>query len=615
MAHRRQKAVQEVGPGQLEGGGGKAGMTADEVPLHQLPVYHQLHLPLPVVHQLKGAGRPGGGPQQLHHMLRCGEGQPGAAQLGGDVLGFEGLVPRHHQQVEVGLLPVGEQQVLADGSAQHLFHRLAVLHGVGIFMVTPLVGDAQLIQKGVHRHLIGVALLRGRTAVYVGIHYHGLHLLQGVGHVLQNVVDVLNAHAEAHQVGRDAGGGQLLIGHLAVGGGGGVQGAGLGVGHMGGDGGQLQTGHEFGGRLTASLDAKGHHTAGAVRHILLSPLVVGVPLQAGVAHPGHLGVVLQELGHSQAVLAVLCHPQRQGLQADVEIIAVLRGGDSAQVPHELNGGLGDIGPLQAEALGVGDTVVALVGGGQAGELVGVGVPVKLAGVHDSAAHRVGVAVHVLGGGVGDDISAPLKGPAVHRGGKGVVHNERHPVGVGRLGKFLDVQHGEGRIGDGLAEHRPGLGPEGCVQLLLGAIRVHKGEVNAHPLHGDGKEVVGAAVDGGGADHVLPAGDDVENGIEGSSLTGGGKHGRGSPLQGADLGGHMVVGGVLQPGVKISAGLQVEESPHLLAGGVPEGGGLDNGDVPGLSVAGSIARVDTLGTDTVLAHGLILPFYAWVPVAK
>ena len=76
---------------------------------------------------------------------------------------------------------------------------------------------------------------------------------------------------------------------------------------------------------------------------------------------------------------------------------------------------------------------------------------------------------------------------------------------------------------------------------------------------------------------------------------------------------MVIGGVLQPGIKITAGLQIKEGPHLLSGGIPEGGGLNNGDVSGLSVAGGIARVDTLGTDTVLAHGLILPFFAWVTV--
>ena len=252
-------------------------------------------------------------------------------------------------------------------------------------------------------------------------------------------------------------------------------------------------------------------------------------------------------------------------------------------------------------------MVALVGGGQAGELVGVGHPVELAGVHNGAAHRVGVAVHILGGGVGDNVGAPLEGTAVHGRGEGVVHDEGHAVGVGRPGELLDVQHGESRVGDGLAEHGLGVGPEGGLQLGLRAVRVHKGELDAHPLHGDGEEVIGAAVDGGGGHHMVAAGGDVEHGVEVGRLAGGGEHGRRAALQGADLGRHVVIGGVLEAGIEVAACLQVKERAHLLAGGVPEGGGLDNGNIPGLSVSGSVAGVDAVGAHTVVAHGHALLF--------
>ena len=74
--------------------------------------------------------------------------------------------------------------------------------------------------------------------------------------------------------------------------------------------------------------------------------------------------------------------------------------------------------------------------------------------------------------------------------------------------------------------------------------------------------------------MFPAGDNVKDGVKGSRLTGGGQHGRGSPLQGADLGRHVVIRGVLEAGVEVAALLQVEEGSHLLAGGVAEGGGLE-----------------------------------------
>ena len=46
--------------------------------------------------------------------------------------------------------------------------------------------------------------------------------------------------------------------------------------------------------------------------------------------------------------------------------------------------------------------------------------------------------------------------------KGVVHDQRHAVGVSSLGKFLDIQHSQGGVGNGLAEHHLGVGPESVV---------------------------------------------------------------------------------------------------------------------------------------------------------
>ena len=381
-----------------------------------------------------------------------------------------------------------------------------------------------------------------------------------------------------------------------------MQHTGLGVRHVGGDGGQLQPGHEFLCRGPAALHAKDDHAAGPVGQVLLRPLVVLVPGQPGVLDPGDLVVALEILGHRLGVLTVLLHPQGKGLQPDVQQEAVVGGGNGAQVPHELDGGLGDVGPLQTEALGVGDSVIALIRGGQAGELVGVGVPVELAAVHDGAAYGEGVAVHILGGGVGDDVTAPLEGAAVHRGSEGIVHDKGNSVGMGRLGKLFDVQHGEGGVGDGLSKDRLGVGTEGGVQFLLRALGIHEGELDAHALHGDGKKVEGPTVDGGGGDDVVSAARDVEDGIEVGRLSGGQQHGGGAPLQGADLGRYRVVGGVLQSGIEVAAGLQVEQLAHLLAGLIAEGGGLDDGEIAGFAVAGPVAGVEAVGGDLIIAHG-------------
>ena len=64
--------------------------------------------------------------------------------------------------------------------------------------------------------------------------------------------------------------------------------------------------------------------------------------------------------------------------------------------------------------------------------------------------------------------------------------------------------------------------------------------------------------------MVTAGGNIENGVEGGRLAGGEQHGSGASLQGADLGRHGVVGGVLEAGIEIAAFLQIEQFSHLLA---------------------------------------------------
>ena len=215
---------------------------------------------------------------------------------------------------------------------------------------------------------------------------------------------------------------------------------------------------------------------------------------------------------------------------------------------------------------------------------------------------VGVAVHVLGGGVGHDVRPPLERLTADGGGEGVVHDEGHAVAVGGLGELLQVQHDQGGVGDGLAKDGLGVGAEGGVQLRLGAVRVHKGKLDAHPLHGHGEEVEGAAVDGGRGHHMVPGGADVEDGEEVGRLAGRGQHSCRAALQGADLRSHPVRGGVLQAGVEVTGCLQVKQGPHGLAGGIAEGGALHNGDVAGFAVFRHIPGVEALGAVLIVLHG-------------
>ena len=258
--------------------------------------------------------------------------------------------------------------------------------------------------------------------------------------------------------------------------------AGVGVGHMGGDHGQLQPGHEPLRRRPAALDAERDDAAGAVGHVFLGTLIVLVPGQTGKFHPGHFFVALEEFGHLLGVLAVPGHPDVEGLQPQIEQVGVHGGGDGAEVPHELGGGLGDIGPLQAELFGVSDAVIALIRGGQAGELVRMGHPVKLAGIHNCTAYCCTVAIHVLCRRMSNNISSPLNWAAVNRCRECIIYNQRYPVCMCCSRKFFNVQNRKCRIGNRLAKYRSCVIFECRIQFLFCTVRRNKCNINSHLFH-------------------------------------------------------------------------------------------------------------------------------------
>ena len=241
----------------------------------------------------------------------------------------------------------------------------------------------------------------------------------------------------------------------------------------------------------------------------------------------------------------------KSFQPDIDQKGVLGRLDGAQIPHQLGGSLGNISQL-SEFLCVDDAVIGLIRLRQSLKLVMMGFPVKIAAVHNTAAYRSRVAVHVLGGAVGHNIRSPLKGTAVDGGGKGIIHNQRHSMAVGHSRELLNIQHRQSRIGDSLREKGLGIGSEGLFQLLLRGVRVHQGTLYPHLGDSHRKQIGGSAVNSPGAYDVISRLAEVHHRIKVSRLPGRGQHRRYAALKLADLSCHCVVGGVSQPGIKIAA---------------------------------------------------------------
>ena len=245
----------------------------------------------------------------------------------------------------------------------------------------------------------------------------------------------------------------------------------------------------------------------------------------------------------------------------------------AGIAQPLHAGLEDEGE-RAEGFGVGEAVVGGIGLDEVLEAAG-GLPVELARVDDQAAEGGAVAADELGGGVDDDVGAPLDGPHQGRGGRGVVDDQREAIFVGDGGELLDVGHVELGIAQRLGVERAGFGVDGGAQA---------GEVvGIDEAHGDAllgqrvvEEVVGASVERcGGDDLVAGAG----QGLDGERLGGlagcDGERGR-SALQRSDALLQHVGGGVHQAGVDVAELLEAEEARRVVGIVEDVGGGLVDG---------------------------------------
>ena len=126
-----------------------------------------------------------------------------------------------------------------------------------------------------------------------------------------------------------------------------------------------------------------------------------------------------------------------------------------------------------------------------------------------------------------------------------------------LGKALNIEYGEGGIGDGLAKDEFSVGLKGCLELLIGAVGGNERAGQAHTTHGMGKQVVGTAVDGRARDHVIAGAGNVKDREEVRGHARAREHRSGATLHLADLGGNQIARGVLQTAVEVARLLQVK----------------------------------------------------------
>ena len=227
-------------------------------------------------------------------------------------------------------------------------------------------------------------------------------------------------------------------------------------------------------------------------------------------------------------------------------------------------------------------------------LVTVLLPIEVAAVHDNTAYLHRMAIHVLGGGMGNDIRTPLKWSAVHRSGEGIVHDQRYAVLVRHISKFLDVQDHQCRIRNGFRDHNFCVRLECCRDFFRRCIRVHKGTLNAQLLEGYRQQIEGSAVQCGRCHDVVAGFADVKNSIEICGLSGGSHDSGNAAFHVRNLCRYSIVGRILKAGVEVAFCLQVKKLSHFIRRIILKCGALVNWQGTRLPLRRSISGMDTLG---------------------
>ena len=120
-----------------------------------------------------------------------------------------------------------------------------------------------------------------------------------------------------------------------------------------------------------------------------------------------------------------------------------------------------------------------------------------------------------------------------------------------LGKALNIEHGEGGVGDRLAKDKLGIGLKCRLELLVGAVGGNERAGHAHAAHGVGEQVIRTAVNGRARDHMIAGTDHVKDREEIRSHARAREHRSGAALHLADLGGNEIARGVLQTAVEVA----------------------------------------------------------------
>ena len=333
--------------------------------------------------------------------------------------------------------------------------------------------------------------------------------------ILDDVVDVLDADAQADRLGCDAGCRLFVFCQLTMGGRSRVRCQRLGIADVDKPLEDLQRVIELHASLKAALDAECQQRRGTPAGVFLRQLIIGRIFQTRIAHPLDAAVPLQMPRHGQRVVGMPLHAQRKRLHSLQNQEGVEGAERRARVAQRHRARPTDI-RRGTQRFCIDDAVVARLWLGELIELVAMRSPVEDAAIDQDAGDGRAQPAQVLGGGMQDDVAAIFHRLAERRGRHGVVDDDWHAVRMRHIGDGCQVGDIASGIADRFAEDGARIGVDVLGQAL-GAVIFGKAHINAQLGQHVAEERPGAAIKLGHGDDIVARLSQIDDGIMDGSL--------------------------------------------------------------------------------------------------
>ncbi len=112
-------------------------------------------------------------------------------------------------------------------------------------------------------------------------------------------------------------------------------------------------------------------------------------------------------------------------------------------------------------------------------------PIEIAAVHDTTAYARGMAVHIFGRGVRDDVRSPFERTAIDRRGERIIDDQGYAMIMGDAGELLHVQYHNARI-EIISPNIAFVFGRNALRSLLARVLIYERAFDSQLLQGNGQ---------------------------------------------------------------------------------------------------------------------------------